>query len=65
MDRVEQQAGGTPDIKVAVSEIFGFESPVPCLLIKRHSYNRRDVMVEYVEGLFRGDAYTYRLRLDI
>lgn len=47
------------------SEVFGFENPVPCLLIKRRSYNRRDVMVEYVEGLFRGDAYTYRLRLDI
>ncbi len=47
------------------SQVFGFENPVPCLLIKRRSYNRRDVMVEYVEGLFRGDAYTYRLRLDI
>jgi GntR family transcriptional regulator len=47
------------------SEIFGFESPVPCLLIKRRSYNRRETMVEYVEGLFRGDAYTYRLRLEI
>jgi GntR family transcriptional regulator len=47
------------------SEIFGFEHPLPSLLIKRRSYNRRDVMVEYVEGLFRGDAYTYRLRLDI
>jgi GntR family transcriptional regulator len=47
------------------SEIFGFETPVPCLLIKRRSYTRREIMVEYVEGLFRGDAYTYRLRLDI
>jgi GntR family transcriptional regulator len=44
--------------------IFGFEAPVPCLLIKRRSYVRSEVMVEYVEGLFRGDAYTYRLRLD-
>ena len=46
------------------SEIFGFAEPVPCLLIKRRSYIRRDLMVEYVEGLFRGDSYTYRIRLD-
>jgi GntR family transcriptional regulator len=44
--------------------IFGFTEPVPCLLIKRRSYVRRDLMVEYVEGLFRGDSYTYRIRLD-
>jgi len=43
--------------------VFGFEDPVPCLLIKRSSFTRDDVMVEYVEGLFRGDAYSYRLRL--
>jgi len=48
----------------AESTIFGFETPVPCLLIKRRSYVRSEVMVEYVEGLFRGDAYTYRLRLN-
>ncbi|MBE7202114.1 MAG: UTRA domain-containing protein, partial [Parafilimonas terrae] len=44
-------------------EIFGFESPIPCLLIKRHSYNQHSVMIEYVEGLFRGDVYRYRLSL--
>jgi GntR family transcriptional regulator len=44
-------------------EIFGFEEPVPCLLIKRSSYTHGNVMMEYVEGLFRGDAYSYRLRL--
>jgi GntR family transcriptional regulator len=48
----------------AESAIFGFETPVPCLLIKRRSYVRTELMVEYVEGLFRGDAYTYRLRLN-
>jgi GntR family transcriptional regulator len=45
------------------SEIFGFTQPVPCLLIKRRSYTHGNIMVEYVEGLFRGDAYSYRLRL--
>ena len=45
--------------------VFGFTAPVPCLLIKRHSYARDDVMVEYVEGLFRGDTYTYRLKLRV
>lgn len=43
--------------------VFGFETPVPCLLIKRRSYIRGEQMAEYVEGLFRGDTYTYRLRL--
>jgi GntR family transcriptional regulator len=44
-------------------EIFGFSEPLPCLLIKRRSYTQGDVMMEYVEGLFRGDTYSYRLRL--
>lgn len=44
-------------------ELFGFEEPIPCLLIKRHSYTRDRQMVEYVEGLFRGDLYRYRLSL--
>lgn len=46
-------------------DLFGFAEPQPCLLIKRQSYTGSDVMVEYVEGLFRGDAYSYRLRLGI
>jgi len=44
-------------------EIFGFSEPLPCLLIKRQSYTHGNVMIEYVEGLFRGDAYSYRLTL--
>jgi GntR family transcriptional regulator len=43
--------------------LFAFPEPVPCLLIKRHSFTAEGVMVEYVEGLFRGDTYAYRLRL--
>jgi GntR family transcriptional regulator len=46
-------------------EVFGFTQPQPCLLIKRRSYSADQRMVEYVEGLFRGDAYTYRLKLAI
>lgn len=46
------------------SEVFGFSAPTPCLLIKRRSYIETGAMVEYVEGLFRGDAYIYKLRLD-
>lgn len=45
--------------------IFGFDEPVPCLLLKRSSYSHGEVMVEYVEGLFRGDTYSYRLRLSV
>jgi GntR family transcriptional regulator len=46
-------------------EIFGFEEPTPCLLIKRRSYSVERPLVEYVEGLFRGDAYVYRLNLRV
>ena len=45
------------------SAIFGFSVPTPCLLIKRRSFVKSGPMVEYVEGLFRGDAYVYRVRL--
>jgi GntR family transcriptional regulator len=48
----------------AEMEALELTETVPCLLIKRRSYLRNGRMVEYVEGLFRGDAYTYRLRLD-
>jgi GntR family transcriptional regulator len=47
----------------AECEIFAFDAPLPCLLIKRHSYNQHSTMIEYVEGLFRGDVYRYRLNL--
>lgn len=47
------------------AEIFGFQSPHPCLLIKRRSYTAEGRMLEYVEGLFRGDAYSYSLSLHI
>ncbi|MCW2274514.1 GntR family transcriptional regulator [Rhodoblastus acidophilus] len=43
---------------------FGFDSPQPCLLIKRKSRALTGQLVEYVEGTFRGDAYTYRLNLE-
>ncbi len=46
-------------------KIFGFAEPVPCLLIKRRSFGHDERMLEYVEGLFRGDLYTYRLKLKV
>lgn len=46
-------------------KIFGFTEPVPCLLIKRRSFGHDEQMLEYVEGLFRGDLYTYRLQLKV
>lgn len=42
---------------------FGFGEPGPCLLLKRKTYAATGQMVEYVEGTFRGDAYTYRITL--
>lgn len=47
----------------AECKIFSFTDPIPCLLLKRRSFTREGRMVEYVEGLFRGDLYTYRLRM--
>ncbi|MFA5984339.1 MAG: GntR family transcriptional regulator [Methylococcaceae bacterium] len=44
---------------------FGFQSPEPCLLIKRKTYTTTEAMVEYVEGTFRGDAYAYRVQLQL
>lgn len=46
-------------------EIFGFAKPLPCLLIKRKSFDEQGRMIEYVEGLFRGDSYAYRLKLSV
>lgn len=48
----------------AEMEAFGFDAPMPCLLIKRHSLDREGRMFEYVEGTFRGDAYAYRVHLN-
>jgi GntR family transcriptional regulator len=44
---------------------FGFDEPRPCLLIKRRSFAADNQLIEYVEGLFRGDSYAYRLKLSI
>ncbi|WP_226858490.1 GntR family transcriptional regulator [Diaphorobacter aerolatus] len=44
---------------------FGYESPQPCLLFKRWTYAgvAPTMLVEYVEGTFRGDAYVYKTLL--
>lgn len=44
-------------------DVFGFDELGPCLLLKRKTYTDNGVMAEYVEGTFRGDAYTYRIQL--
>lgn len=40
-------------------------APAPCLLLKRKTYSVARQMIEYVEGTFRGDAYAYRLTLNL
>lgn len=47
------------------TEVFEFAGPGPCLLIKRKTYSAFGQMIEYVEGTFRGDAYAYRLTLNL
>ena len=59
---------GEQTIEAAMSNedemaVFGFLEPSPCLLLKRKTYATNGQMVEYVEGTFRGDAYTYRITL--
>jgi GntR family transcriptional regulator len=49
----------------AETEVFGFDGPCPCLLMKRKTYSATGQMIEYVEGTFRGDIYTYRLELNL
>ena len=45
------------------SQAFGFSEPAPCLLFKRRSYASGNLLAEYVEGTFRGDAYAYKIQL--
>jgi GntR family transcriptional regulator len=47
----------------AEDEAFGWDEPQPCLLLKRHSYSSSQMLFEYVEGVFRGDAYIYKTKL--
>ena len=47
----------------AENEAFGWHESQPCLLLKRHSYSSSQMMFEYVEGVFRGDAYIYKTKL--
>lgn len=44
--------------------IFGYTTSQPCLLVKRSTRSADDQLVEYVEGVFRGDAYVYKLHLE-
>jgi GntR family transcriptional regulator len=70
---IEQQCGlilvyGEQSIEAVMSNdeeaaVFGFDEPGPCLLLKRKTYASTGQIVEYVEGTFRGDAYTYRITL--
>ena len=50
----------------AEMQAFSYETPQPCLLFKRRTYAAHAAslqLVEYVEGMFRGDAYIYRTQL--
>lgn len=47
------------------AEAFGFTQPSPCLLMKRKTFSHSGQIIEYVEGTFRGDAYAYRINLEM
>lgn len=44
-------------------EAFGLDQPLPCLLFKRRTRAVSGQVVEYAEGVFRGDTYIYQLKL--
>ncbi|WP_211343456.1 GntR family transcriptional regulator [Lampropedia puyangensis] len=63
-----QMVGAEQSIEAVMSspqemEPFGFNVPMPCLLIKRKSQDADGRLIEYVEGTFRGNAYAYRINL--
>lgn len=63
-------ANGEQTIEAVMSNdeeaaVFGFDRPGPCLLLKRKTFTTDNQFVEYVEGTFRGDAYTYRITLKL
>jgi len=47
------------------TETFCFEQSSPCLFLKRSTYSKENKLIEYVESAFRGDAYVYRVKLDV
>jgi GntR family transcriptional regulator len=64
LDHAEQTIEATLSSEVE-TETFGFAQSEPCLFMKRHTYSISNQLIEYVEGTFRGDAYVYRVKLDI
>ncbi|WP_020559152.1 GntR family transcriptional regulator [Thiofilum flexile] len=60
-EQTMEAAMSNPDEMLA----FDFDTPAPCLLLKRKTYTTTSHMIEYVEGTFRGDAYTYRINLKL
>ena len=44
-------------------EAFALTAPLPCLLFKRRTRSASGQIVEYAEGVFRGDTYVYRIKL--
>lgn len=42
---------------------LGIDKQSPCLLMKRKLPSVSGQLIEYVEGVFRGDTYTYRIKL--
>lgn len=64
LDWAQQSVEATMSDPPEMAE-FGFFTPQPCLLLKRRTYTTNGAMAEYAEGVFRGDAYTYSLRLKV
>ncbi len=45
------------------AEFLDLEAAVPVLVIKRHTYDRMDRLVEYSRMVYRADRYSYRISL--
>ncbi len=64
-------SGATQSVEAVLSTLqeaqdFGLNEPLPCLLFKRKTMSGPSPeLVEYVEGLFRGDVYVYQMALAV
>ena len=60
------EAEQTIEVRMATHEetgLLGLDAPCPTLVIRRLAYSVNHEVVEYVEGVYRGDRYRYNCKL--
>ena len=62
-----KEADQTIEVRMATHEetgLLGLDVPCPTLVIRRLAYSVNHELVEYVEGVYRGDRYRYNCKLN-